>query len=277
MTDEANTTDGLGAEPVRPSLLIAELWYAEAPDLADLELIEALRTLHPDVHGQDGSITVPHGAVTQTAEGARPPLLTAVLTGSEVGTQGKTLPDVSQTWDWPEAEVAIASARTSVIVTEMFAVGADREERMDAFGKVMAILVERTRPAAISWNQSQRVSDPDLFTGSVVEGVLNVRLFSVDGSDGEMVMDTLGLQVFGLPDLQCHFRGISPSEVAETLFSTGSYVLEHGDVIDDGHTISGRSGEERYTCQHELSMLPPTRMVIDVDLGEPYAAGTRNR
>ena len=91
------------------------------------------------------------------------------------------------------------------------------------------------------------------------------------------MLDTLGLHVFGLPDLQCHFRDRSPGEIAGMLYATALYVFDSGDVIGDGNTISGPDGEGRYVCRRETSLLEPTRLVLDVDLGDPYAAGQRDR
>jgi len=35
--------------------------------------------------------------------------------------------------------------------------------------------------------------------------------------------------------------------------------------------------DERLVCFHEPALLAPSRQVIDVDLGDPYAAGQRDR
>jgi hypothetical protein len=48
-------------------------------------------------------------------------------------------------------------------------------------------------------------------------------------------------------------------------------------VIADGNTISGPQADERLVCFREPSLLEPSRQVIDVDLGDPYAAGRRDR
>jgi len=48
-------------------------------------------------------------------------------------------------------------------------------------------------------------------------------------------------------------------------------------VIADGNTISGPQGHERLVCFREPALLEPRRLVIDVDLGDPYAAGRRDR
>jgi hypothetical protein len=251
--------------------LVVELWYAkDAPDLEDPRLLEALRRLSPDAEAQMESVVVPHG-------NGSAPLLTVIMPGSPLGEGGKTLPDVSQTWDWEEAEAAVARCRCSLLVTEMFGDGRTPQERWNAMSGVVAELCELTQPIVISWPQSQRVGVPELFTSGDLDGLINVRYFSIANDPGAMVMDTLGLHVFGLPDVQCHFRNREPAEIATMLFSTATYLFRSGDVIADGNTISGSQGDERLLCFREPALLEPSRLVIDVDLGDPYAAGRRDR
>jgi hypothetical protein len=251
--------------------LVVELWYAgEAPDLGDPRLLQALRTLSPDAEPQMESIVVPHG------DGSAP-LLNVIMPGSPLGEGGKALPDVSQTWDWEAAEAAVASCRCSVLVTEMFSDDGTPQHRWAAMSGVVAELIGLTHPTVVSWPQSQRVGDPNLFAADDLDGLINVRYFSIANDPGAMVMDTLGLHVFGLPDVQCHFRDREPAEIATMLFSTAAYLFRSGDVIADGNTISGPQPDERLVCFREPALLEPRRQVIDVDLGDPYAAGRRNR
>jgi hypothetical protein len=252
--------------------LVAELWYAEAPDLDAPAVLEALRAVSPAAEAQDGSLTVPH----PLDEPDLPPLLTVVVPGSPLGRDGKSLPDVSQTWGWADAEATIARCRSSVLVTELLAAGRTAAERVTALGLVVEALVDSTGPLAIHWARSQRVSDPAEFGAGDLDGVINVRMFSDGRTEGALAMDTLGLHVFDLPDVQCHFRGREPGAIAELLFTTAVYLFDTGDVIEDGHTISDTDGEGRYVCRREASLLDPARLVIDVDLGEPYAAGARD-
>lgn len=262
-------------DPTRPPTLalIAELWYVDAPDLGDPVLLDALRALQPQTEAQDGSLTVPHPA----DEGGLPPLVTAVVPGSPLGQDGKTLPDVSQTWDWAEADATVARCRASVLVTELLADGHSATARVEALGRVVAALVASTGPLAISWARSQRVSDPATFGAGDLDGVINVRMVGDVKADQTLAMDTLGLHVFDLPDVQCHFRDRAPGEIAELLFATAVYLFDAGDVIDDGNTISGTDGEGEYVVRREASMLDPARLVLDVDLGDPWAAGRRDR
>jgi hypothetical protein len=255
--------------------LVAELWYEQPPELHDGTLLTALREFWPAAEAQGSSLTVPDP--TSRIDDQDRPLLTVVMAGSPLGTEGKSRPDVSQTWDWPEAEAAVARGRGSLLVTELLMAGSTPQQRVTALTAVVAELARHTGPVAISWPRSQRVTDPAQFSGDDLDGVINVRLFTVAGEPDVMVMDTLGLYVFGLPDVQCHFRDRAPGEIAAMLFATGSYIFESGDVILDGNTISAPDGEGRYVCRREPALLEPARTVLDVDLGDPYAAGERDR
>jgi Domain of unknown function (DUF4261) len=271
-------TEGTPPEPA-PTALVAELWFEQAPDLSDPQLLEALRALSPDAEAQQDSLTVPYrsAAGNGQADGAPTPLVTVVMPSSPLGNSGKQRPDASQTWDWEDAEDAVARARAGVLVTELLVAGWSPQDRVDALTRVVAALAKWSAPLVVWWPHSQKVSDPKTVGPEDPNGVFNVRFFTVAGDDEAMVLDTLGLHVFGLPDLQCHFRDRNPGEIAGLLYATALYVFDSGDVIADGNTISGLDGSGRYVCRRETSLLEPTRLVLDVDLGDPYAAGRRDR
>ncbi|MET1005001.1 MAG: DUF4261 domain-containing protein [Propionibacteriaceae bacterium] len=260
-----------------PARLLAELWYEEVPDLEDPRLLAALREVSSEAELQDRSITIPHPEFTMELEEGVMPLLTAVLPGSALGVDGKSLPDVSQTWDWAEVSTALEGCTGSVLVTELLAHLFPPQQRVTGLTAVLAVLVEQTHPRAIYWPQSQRVTDPADFETEALDGIINVRFFTVDSDEPAMLMDTLGLDLFELPDVQCHYRDFNPADVATMLYNTAVYLFSQGDVIDDGHTISGPRGDERFVCRHEDALIGPDRIVLDVDLGEPYAAGERVR
>jgi hypothetical protein len=98
----------------------------------------------------------------------------------------------------------------------------------------------------------------------------NARYFSIEGSDTEGVADTYGLYAFGLPDVQAHFRDLEVGPTVGFVGGVALYLLDNGDVIEDGHTV----GEDQWECSHELSLIQPTRTVLDLHAGE-HAAGGR--
>ena len=97
-----------------------------------------------------------------------------------------------------------------------------------------------------------------------------------------MLVDTLGLHMLGVADVQFHFHGLQPSLVVNHAYNIGMYQLDGGMPIKDGETVDGfdEAGnirhEIRWTCQYEMSMIEPKRAVLDVEAGE-FAAGNRNQ
>ncbi len=263
-----------------PEPLVAELWYASAPDLSDPRLLEGLRAVSPGTEAQQGSLVVPYDGgelPVRTMSGPVQPLATLVLPGSLLDSPGKSLPDTSQTWDWPGADDALEEARASVLVLETAAQPYGVRDRVAALVGVVRALGVATRPLAVSWPTSQRVTDPDEPSSDGLGGLLNVRLFTVADDEDERVMDTRGLAPLGLPDLQVHFRDLDPGRLAGLLYATAAYLVEEGDVIGDGDTISGLEPGEGWRCAREDALVAPPRTVLDVDPGDPYAAGRRAR
>lgn len=264
-------------EDRRGGSLMAELWYPTRPDLGASELLAGLQKSHPTAEADSDSIMIAHTDVTFDSEEGTRPLLTAVLPASELDHQGKSKPDVSQTWDWDGAAAALEPCRASVLVTELMASVFTPLQRVEALSAVVKTMIELTNPAVVSWPQSQQVTNPARYGEHLLDGVVNVRFFTISNDPGAMVMDSIGLHVLDLPDVQCHYRDFDSGEVAAMLFNTAGYLFDHGNVIDDGHTISNPDGTARFSCNHEESLLEPTREVVDIDLGDPYAAGTRDR
>ena len=79
----------------------------------------------------------------------------------------------------------------------------------------------------------------------------------------------------GLTDLQNHYHNLVPGEVAAMMYNIAAYLLENGDIIEDGNTVQGLKPEDDWHCRHEMSLIPPERPVLDINPGPPFAAGNR--
>jgi hypothetical protein len=190
---------------------------------------------------------------------------------------------IGQSWQFANAAQVLGECRSILTVTDLAADTLPAEVRLGAFQSVLWTLLEFVHAEAIHCVNSQQIIDPGLFLGEVqargvpclTAGALNVRMFEVRGEeeDGHAVMDTMGMSVFGLPDIQCDFRGLQPGAVAQTLFSAAAYVFEQGDVIDTGHTVEGALPGSKWEIRREWSIVAPERPVLDLDPGEPYYAG----
>lgn len=194
-------------------------------------------------------------------------------------------PSFSQSWQFPDAKEALENCRYSLLVNDMLASGVEYKQRLKVFMRSLYTIVDVLRPVAIHFQHSQQFikterfldNHPDNEDYDLLMGPMNVRFFRSEGEEPDTyVIDTLGLVALGIPDLQMHFRGLDPAQVAGVLNGTGHYIFEHGDVIQDGHTLSGWSQEQRWICRHESSLIEPSRVVLDINPGAPNAAGGRS-
>ncbi len=206
--------------------------------------------------------------VTELADGMMPVQgLVTPLEGPVPATALASALEQTRGWDARAAIGEVASP--SLLVSDLFAGGIARHARLKLFmGLVTSVLALR-RCRAIVWGPSQKVVDPAMLLQSLDEdplfAAINVRLFRVgDGAAGEVVMDTLGLEPFGLPDVQMHFVGLDPNRVAGFLHGLGRYLFQRGPVIEDGHTVPGPEGQA-YRCRIEEALVAPARVVIDVE------------
>ena len=108
---------------------------------------------------------------------------------------------------------------------------------------------------------------------SFINEGINFRFFQVtEGENPEFVADTLGFYAIGLPDLQVHFHTLNPNDVVNRLEDYAVYIFSNGDIINDGEKVQGLYEDEFWYCQHEKSIIPPYREVLDFEAGE-FAAG----
>ncbi|GIP33312.1 DUF4261 domain-containing protein [Paenibacillus sp. J2TS4] len=190
---------------------------------------------------------------------------------------------LQQSWHWPEARQVVGQCRHSLLLTDFGAAGLDYKERLKLFQNALRALLETVPCDAIYWKASGKVVHPEEYLRAVSEGewlygAMNVRLYKLEETGGtapEMLVDTCGLAAMGIPDLQCHFGGLDPNEVATMLIDLAYYLFERGDIIQDGETI-GSAESQRWRCEHQHALVEPKRYVIDLDPGEPYYAGKQH-
>jgi len=189
--------------------------------------------------------------------------------------------EIQQSWRCPGAEDILRGCTATRLVTEMMAQLVPPQDRIALFHGVLRAIIEVARPDALVFKHSQQVIKPADYLAACGEdpiqrpGSLNVRLFNISNSTGDMIMDIRGLAELGLHDLQCHFRELDPTAVAHILFNAAVYIFENGPVIESGQTIAGIEPNSKWRCQFENSMLEPKREVLDLNPGKPFAAGNR--
>jgi hypothetical protein len=213
-------------------------------------------------------------------EGEAPPA-TAILATDQSPQLEAYTQDIQQSWRCQGAEQLLRGSRESRLVTEMMARLLTPQDRVQLFHGVLRAMIEVTAPDALVFKHSQQVVAPADYLAACSEapifrpGSLNVRFVNVADSDGDMLMDTRGLEEIGLHDLQCHFRELDPNGVSRVLYNIAVYIFENGPVIQSGETVAGIEPDSKWRCQFENSLLAPKREVLDLNPGAPFAAGRR--
>jgi hypothetical protein len=273
-----------------PQMLLANLLYESVP-VIDPDLFRSrLKSALPEsnllaVEPASHVFLISHDAhPMQLADGAIP-AQTAIFLGKQ-GPPPQLDSALQQTYGWRDAAKIVPRCRYHLGVAEMMARLLPPDVRYRLWNAVLLVLMDLIPPAAVHVHHCERIVAPEEVrrssgTDNAIDRLctlLNVRMFRItDSQPGDMLMDTRGLAALGLPDLQLHFRGLTPGKVAGELFNLGAYIFANGDCIKDGHTVQGFGANEKWRCQHEMSLLGPKRVVIDIDPGDPYAAGKRKR
>lgn len=251
--------------------------YASVKKRAETILGEEIDTSSPSKPGDVFILFHKKNPVTY-AEGTLP-AQTVIMSASAPIEIHRYEDDIQQSWNCPYAAALLEGTEHTLLVTEMMARGLDAPDRVRLFHGVLQAVIEQTAPNTLVFKHSQQVLDPAAYLGALGDspiqrpGTLNVRFFKISNSDGDMLMDTRGLDEIGLPDLQCHYRNLDPQSVARLLFNTALYLFEQGAVIESGHTIAGINPNSKWTCQYEDSLVEPKRVVLNLNPGPGFAAG----
>ena len=220
--------------------------------------------------------------VQQYADNKRAAPQTALLRADKPTDPAKYIDEVQQSWLCREAAELIEGTNHGLLITEMLTRSLLPSLRVRLFHGVLQAVLEQCEPAAVVCTNSQQILPPQVYLDGVESlpierpGTLNVRFYNISNTPGTMLMDTRGMQEIGLVDLQCHFRDLDPQQVASKLYSTALYLFEDGNEIEAGDTLEGIEPGTKWMCRYEDSLWAPERPVLDLNPGEPYAAGNRS-
>ncbi len=124
---------------------------------------------------------------------------------------------------------------------------------------------------ALDWHLTDDALPLDLWT--------NVRLGKLDDDGSWLVMDSIGMQQLGLPDIEIAFArdAFTFDQVSEMVRDLVAYLAEEGDVVEDGHTVDGPDDSAwlalRFDGSRALPPRPVVRLVpVGVDVPEALLA-----
>lgn len=187
--------------------------------------------------------------------------------------------DRAQLWDCPDHERILSECRYAFTAIDSFGGGLLSTERaqleidwlatlLDLFPQCRAVYFANSGKLMETDRLREMINDSDkeLFPYMAV----NVRYFSTGESDGELLIDTLGMAILGLPDIQYRFKGRNPSDIVCHAYNMACHLLYHDCPVMDGDTVGGfnANGEPaNWVCRYETAFVEPPREVISINVG----------
>jgi hypothetical protein len=194
----------------------------------------------------------------------------------------------SQMWDCLEDRDRILSeCKYCVFANDILTGALDPLERADFDMDYLEALLELfpSCEAVYSLNTGKLISAGTVrnkeFTGLArfIHYIVNARFFNISGTS-DSVVDTLGMSLLYIEDMQYHFHGMDPNWVVGHAYTIASYVLATRRSVKDGDTVDGVADNGnldqsiQWKCRFEDALIQPSRPVMDVHMGQ-YAAGGR--
>ena len=263
------------AEPLRnyPQMLTAKLLFADKPAIDKERITSELKTVHPGVYRPDGESALLYffpDVEVQFENGSIAAQCTIFLPDAN-DEKAEVAPEAfQQNWHWAEADKAAAACHFEFLVSDFMSRTLDYKVRLKLFMEFLVAVTRVVGPQVVYSVAAQKLIAPDDLVDSwtnpdqrLLHGLVNVRLFNIsNGSAGEILMDTVGLHLLGLPDFQIRFAGLDEGAVGQALWNYAYYVYEHGDIIDDGNTIQGVTPQSKWKCERQIAAVAPERVVI---------------
>lgn len=193
----------------------------------------------------------------------------------------------SQMWDcMNDRNQILSECKYQVFANDMLGGGLPARKRANMLMDYLEALVELYPQCEAVYNvNSGKLIKADDIRKKEITGIdrfiryaVNVRFFNVEGTE-DSVVDTLGLSLLYIEDLQYHFHDMDPNWIVNHAYNLASYLLNNDNPMKDGDTIDGiRNGmivqDIQWKCQYEDALIQPARVVMDVCMGD-YAAGDR--
>ena len=193
----------------------------------------------------------------------------------------------SQMWDcMNDRDQILSECKYQVFANDMLGGGLPARKRANMLMDYLEALVDLYPQCEAVYNvNSGKLIKADDIRKKEITGIdrfiryaVNVRFFNVEGTE-DSVVDTLGLSLLYIEDLQYHFHDMDPNWIVNHAYNLASYLLNNDNPMKDGDTIDGiRNGmivqDIQWKCQYEDALIQPARVVMDVCMGD-YAAGDR--
>lgn len=109
--------------------------------------------------------------------------------------------------------------------------------------------------------------------GKFIDYAVSFRIMR-NTETNSLLIDSLGMEALGMPDVQYHFTELDVDKVLEHAYGTLYYQLENNMQIKDGDTVGGIKGDNLmcpdvyWDCKYETSTVGPDRPVLTITTTE---------
>ena len=172
---------------------------------------------------------------------------------------------------WPNGRGEVSKHLSHVIVTN---IGADDQSPVQsaiAVSRLALVALKLFDGIGVYWGHASVCNSRPIFEEfceNISEASVPVpvwlRFQLVKASDERPGLYTLGMQQFGLMDIEVDRCGMKVQELFEFVANIAHYLIQNGPVIADGNTVGG-SEEERIIVRHRASMVDPSRRVYKIE------------
>ena len=262
-------------------LLMVKLFFESEPIFNDEKIEQELKNRFKNIEfpeNSDKPVNSRHyffnDYQVKFAEGSIPAQATIFIPDENKIDYSELTTSFRQSWNWPQAEETVKKCSYEILITDLMSRNLDYKERIEYFQKFASSIISAMNPSAVWVRNSEMILKPTDFLEKSrqnnyqnVNVFMNVRLFNIQETESEMIMDTLGLNSLGLPDFEFRFANYDAQQIAGLLFNYGHYIFENGVVIEHGNTIEGIEENSKWKCYFNHSQLEPKRIVIEINNG----------
>jgi len=171
---------------------------------------------------------------------------------------------------WPEGEKEVSQHQSHVIVTTMGAEDKSPIEAAIVLTKLALVALQVFDGLGVYWGNANVCNSRAVFE-SFSEGMSSehvpvpiwLRFQFVGVSDTEIGMYTLGMQQFGLMEIEVDRCKLTMEDLFEFVSNIAHYLIQSGPVIADGNTVGGDE-KEQILVRHLPSMIEDTKTVYKI-------------
>lgn len=257
----------------KPKMMMFRMLFVEKPTI-DLQLVlKELQQVFPNVElAEEAKVFTFPDCEVEYKEGIVPAQC-VVMQSDDDSVKNITDKYVEQNWHWDEASVELEKCNHEILVTDFLSRSLEPRIRIVLMQQMLIALFKVCKPLVLVSEHAEKLIDPNVFLQDCLDPnylaldlMVNVRLFNVDQPEyGKLLMDTVGLHALGITDLQLFFHDEQMiTNIANRFWDYAYYLMEAGDVINDGNTIEGFTKESKFECKKAIATSQPRRTVINL-------------